>query len=278
MELHPQAGVLRRAAGAARRVAARRPEAVAQRGHELLVGERLDRRRVAERQHRERLAPRDLAGLLTARDPRACGMSARRPPEFVIATCTPSSAYLSRIASATKLPIEDSRSRAGSSRSEVDRRAADDDVEQRRGVGGRLVDDRLHVGPLGDADVLGQARRRTRPLDVAVVDQQLRHRVADAGVEALDHGDAADDGVRRAVRVPRDHQVDGGVLQLVDDPDDRAVPRRRRAAVDRVRADVSRPRGSRPPARARPGRGASPTRAGSARPRRGTRGPRCCRA
>ena len=49
------------------------------------------------------------------------------------------------------------------------------------------------------------------------VDHQLRDRVAAAGVEALDDRDPADDGVRRAVRVAGDHEVDRRVLQLADD-------------------------------------------------------------
>ena len=53
----------------------------------------------------------------------------------------------------------------------------------------------LHVGARPDAEVLGDARGRARPGHVAVLDEQLGHRVAAAGVDALDHRDVPDDRV-----------------------------------------------------------------------------------
>ena len=153
-------------------------------------------------------------------------MSWRRPPEFVIAASTPG--YFARIASATRLPIADSLRRVGSRwmstvcvpitwlRSSAVSAFA-------------LVDDRLDVGPRRDADVLGHARRRADPGDVAVLDHQLGDGVAAARVDALDHRDVPDHRVRDPVRVARDHEVDGRVLQPCDDLHDRALPRRRGA-------------------------------------------------
>jgi hypothetical protein len=115
---------------------------------------------------------------------------------------------------------------------------ADHHLGERGDVGGRLVDDRLHVGPRGDALVLGDAVRGTGPDDVRALDHQLRHRVADAGVEALDHGDAADDRVRGPVGVSGDHEVDRRVLELLGDAHDRALPRLRRVRRDAVGAEL----------------------------------------
>ena len=56
---------------------------------------------------------------------------------------------------------------------------------------------------------------RADPRDVAVAHHQLRHRVAAAGVDALDHRDVADDGVGDAMRVSGEDEVDRRVLQLV---------------------------------------------------------------
>ena len=68
-------------------------------------------------------------------------------------------------------------------------------------------------------------------------DHQLRHRVAGAGVEALDDRDPADDRVGRPVGVAGDDEVDRRVLELADDADDRALPRGRGAVVDAVGAE-----------------------------------------
>ena len=107
--------------------------------------------------------------------------SARRPPELVYAASTPG--YFSRIASATMLPIADSNRRVGArlmSNCWVPMTL----VAQDRGLGVGLVDDRLDVGTAGHADVLGHAGRAAGPLDVAVADHELEHRVAGAGVVA----------------------------------------------------------------------------------------------
>ena len=63
-------------------------------------------------------------------------------------------------------------------------------------------------------------------------DHQLRHRVAGARVEALDDRDPPDDGVRRAVRVAGDDEVDRRVLDRLGDAHDRALPGVRGPAVD----------------------------------------------
>ena len=88
-----------------------------------------------------------------------------------------------------------------------------------------------------DAEVLGRARRGAGPGDVVAADHQLRHRVADAGVEALDDRDPADDRVRRPVGVAGDHEVDRRVLELAPRcPMIGPVPRRGGVAVDAVGA------------------------------------------
>ena len=160
--------------------------------------------------------------------------SARRPPELVYAASTPG--YLPRIASATMLPIADSNRR----------------------VGARLMSNcwvpmtllrRTAVWALASSTIAWTSARLAtprflatrvavaRPRDVAVADHQLGDRVAGAGVEPLGHGDVTLIEVGDPVGVAGEHEVHRRVLQLVDDADDRAVPRRRRGAVHSVLAE-----------------------------------------
>ena len=187
----------RRPAGSARcrdRRVADRAEAVEQRFRQLGAGERLDHRAVAERQHGEHLAPRDLAGRLGPPAAARTRRSARRPPELVSAASTPG--YFA----AHRVGDEVAHRRLAQARrvaQDVDRLRADHLVAQRRRLGVGRVDDRLHVGPRRDAEGLGDARRRAGPGDVVALDHQLRDRVAAAGVEALDDRDV---GRRRCWR------------------------------------------------------------------------------
>ena len=135
-------------------------------GRELRAGERLDHRAVAERQHGEHLAPRDLAGLLAGgdrgADGRSCAQAAGVGDRGLDASRRTSRASRRR-------PGCPSPTRAGAPGS---RRMSTvcvpiTPVAQRRRVGVGLVDDRLHVGPRRDAEVLGHARRRAGPGDVA---------------------------------------------------------------------------------------------------------------
>ena len=83
--------------------------------------------------------------------------------EFVYAASTPG--YFSRIASATMLPIADSLEPCRVPL-DVDRLRTDHLVAQTARLCVGIVDDRLHVRPRRDADVLGDAGRRAGPLDV----------------------------------------------------------------------------------------------------------------
>ena len=97
-------------------------------------------------------------------------MSWRSPPEFVYAASTPG--YLARIASATRLPISDSKSRVGARMMSLS--CVPITWLRRTAVWAfAVVDDRLHVGPLGDAEGLGDARGTAGPVTSPPVDHQL---------------------------------------------------------------------------------------------------------
>ena len=177
-------------------------------------------------------------------------MSARRPPEFVIAASTPG--YLARIASATMLPIADSL-QAGRVAQDVGRLRPDHLVAQDRPSRRSPASTIAWTSARGATPMFLATRvDAARPLDVAVPDHHLDHRVAAAGVDALDDGDLADDSVGDAMGVAGDDEVDRRVLQLLRDVDDRARPtapagcrrprwRRVGALVDHDDLDLRRP-------------------------------------
>ena len=123
------------------------------------------------------------------------------------------------------LPIADSM-QPGRVAPDVDRPGCRSTLLRRIGatVGVGLVDDRLDVGALGDAEVLGDAGRAAGPVDVAALDHQLEDRVASRpALMPSVIEDVAAHQVGDAVGVADDHRVDGRVLELVGDVEDRAA-------------------------------------------------------
>ena len=210
--VHPEARDLREPAGAVNAGSQNGVKPLTNACCQLRAGERLDHGPVAERQDREHLAPRDLAGCLARRDGgRDSEVLARGRRSCVYAASTPG--YLSRIASATMLPIADSM-QPGRVALDVDRLGADHLVAQDGGL--RRWRRRRSPGrrPAGDAEVLGDAGRAAGPVDVAALDHQLEHRVASrpALMPSVTRM-LPTHQVRDPVGVADDHRVDRRVLE-----------------------------------------------------------------
>ena len=177
---------------------------------ELVAGERHDHRPVAERQHREHLAPGDLAGCLARARRGEDEVLARVRPSWCTRRRRPGTSPASRRPPCCPSPTR----RAGSGPAVMSFSCVPITWLRSTAVWAFASSTiALHVGPLGDAEVLGDAGRAAGPLDVAALDHQLEDGVARPGVDALGDQDVADHQVRDAVGVPDDDGVDRRVLR-----------------------------------------------------------------
>ncbi len=189
----------------------------------LGAGQRLDDGRVAEREDREQLAERDHAGAFLA--------GARRVAREVrpeAARVRVGRLGLVGVLVEHRVGDEVAHRRLvepGGIAEDVERLGPDDLLEDRLDLGVGRGNDRLDVRASRDADGLRDAGRAAGPGDVAVLDHELEHGVARAGVDPLGDEDVAAHEVRDAMGVADDHRVDRAVLELVGDAEDRTIPR-----------------------------------------------------
>ena len=200
---------------------------------ELRAGQRLDHRAVAERQHGEHLAPRDLAGLLAAPTAaRAAGPRAGRP-SWSARRRRPDTWRASRRRPGCPSPTRSGGSGRAGCRPPASRspRCAAPPSRRWRRRRSPARPARAATPRFLATRVAVPAHATSPPLTISCAT-----RVAAAGVEALDDRDVADDRVGDRCVWPAITRSTV-VSCSADDVDDRALPRLGRVAVDRVGAE-----------------------------------------
>ncbi len=109
---------------------------------------------------------------------------------------------------------------------------ADDLVAQDCSLRIGIINNRCHIGSLGNTDILGDTSCDTCPFHILPVNNQLHHRIAGTRIQPLADHNTTLLKVGDAVGVSRQNHIYGCVLNAIGNGHNRPIPRGRCNAVD----------------------------------------------